>query len=245
MAPRAAAGRPLAAIVLLAIAAFASPLRAADPEPAKPEPTQPEPAKPDAPKPEPPKAEAPKPEAPKDITWTLSGEARFRPEWRDNADLNSANDDENLQGFMRLRLGTTILVKKDYRVFFQIQDSRVAGEEAAVTTNEKNLDLHQGFVELLRVGADGMSMTIGRQEWKYGDERLIGAQNWANIGRSFDGVKARYSHRSWWLDGFVARVTSRFTGADTTGADFLGLYGQYARRPGAEYEGYALMFNDH
>jgi len=187
----------------------------------------------------------------KDVTWTLSGEARFRPEWRDNADLDDAIDDATRQGFMRLRLGVSILYKDDYRIFFQAQDARVAGEEASPTSNEKNLDLHQGFLEIGRAGLEGLSLTLGRQEWRYGEERLIGAANWTNVGRSFDGVRARYSRRSFWIDGLAARIATRPDpagpppGPATTGSDLFGLYGHGSARQGAEYQAYWLLFKDH
>ncbi len=77
----------------------------------------------------------------KDLKWTLSGEARYRPEWRDNTDLNDRVNDETRQGFMRLRLGVSILYKDDYRIFLQAQDARVAGEEASPTSNGPNLSM--------------------------------------------------------------------------------------------------------
>jgi hypothetical protein len=187
----------------------------------------------------------------KDVTWTLTGEARYRPEWRDNADLDDAIDDETRQAFMRLRLGVSVAYKSDYRAFVQIQDSRVAGEEASPTSNEKNLDLHQGFLEVGRAASDRVNLTLGRQEWRYGEERLIGAANWTNVGRSFDGVRARYSSRSLWIDGLAARIATRpdpvgpLPGPATTGSDLFGLYGHRSARKEAEYEAYWLLFKDH
>jgi hypothetical protein len=40
----------------------------------------------------------------------------------------------------------------------------------------------------------------------YGDERLIGAFDWDNIGRSFDAVKLRYEQDAFWVDAFAGRV---------------------------------------
>ncbi len=186
----------------------------------------------------------------KDITWTLSGEARFRPEWRDNTDLNDGVDDQSRQGFMRLRLGATILYKDDYRIFVQAQDARVAGEEVNTGSNDKNLDLHQGYLEIKRL-AEGLSLVVGRQEWAYGDQRLIGAGWWSNNGRSFDGVKLRYAGRTFWLDGMAARIQTRpgpFGSppvARTSGSDLFGVYFQSLARKGSEYDGYWLLFDDH
>src|SRR3989338_2262813 len=114
----------------------------------------------------------------KEIDWSFSGEARFRPEWRDNADLDDAAGDDLRQGFMRIRLGLGAKVKERYRLFVQIQDSRVAGEETTTATDRKNLDLHQGDAEITQ---GRFRVTVGRQEWFYGEQRLIGNFGWNNV----------------------------------------------------------------
>lgn len=123
-----------------------------------------------------------------DIKWTFSGEARFRPEWRDNADLNGVVNDDLRQGYMRLRLGIGATIKERCRLFLQAQDSRVAGEEASTASNQKNLDLHQGYAEITQ---GRFRLALGRQEWFYGDHRMIGNYSWNNVGRAFDGIRAR------------------------------------------------------
>jgi len=40
-----------------------------------------------------------------DLAWKLSAEARFRPEWREDLDLDSGVNDDSFKGFMRLRFG--------------------------------------------------------------------------------------------------------------------------------------------
>ena len=178
----------------------------------------------------------------KDIKWSFSGEARFRPEWRDNADLNSAINDDLRQGFMRLRLGVGATIKERYRVFFQAQDSRVAGEETTTSSNQKNLDLHQGYAEITQ---GRFRVALGRQEWFYGEHRMIGNFSWNNVGRAFDGVRARYARARFFLDALAAQISTTVTSGASRGSELYGLYSQTAPRPGAEYEGYWLGFSDH
>jgi len=117
--------------------------------------------------------------APSPVTWSLFGEARFRPEYRDNFDLDPGVDDARSQGFMRLRLGVRLAYKDDYKLVVQIQDSRVAGEEASTASNEKNLDLHQGYLEVA-AGRSGVTFALGRQEWF-----LVGNRHTANVCNIF------------------------------------------------------------
>jgi hypothetical protein len=179
-----------------------------------------------------------------DLRWSLSGEARFRPEYRDNLDLDSSADDDMRQGFMRLRLGFTVEIRDDYRVLVQAQDSREAGIEASTASNEKNLDLHQGYLEVRKAGVEGLSLVLGRQEMKYGDERILGAFGWNNVGRSFDGGRARYARDRFWADAFFMRVSSGTAGGATTGSHLYGTYLSFAPRKGSAYEVYGLAFDD-
>ena len=49
-------------------------------------------------------------------------------------------------------------------------------------------DVHQAYVRVGGAREFPLSLKLGRQEMSYGDERLIGAFDWNNIGRVFDGV---------------------------------------------------------
>ncbi|MCI0409757.1 MAG: alginate export family protein [Acidobacteria bacterium] len=178
----------------------------------------------------------------KKVQWKLSGEVRIRPEWRNNQDLNSQVDDQTSEVFMRFRLGVEATIKEDFRVFIQAQDSRVWGEETSTISNEQNLDLHQGYLEVKDLGVKGLSFSVGRQEWTYGDQRLIGNLNWSNVGRSFDGARVRWQLGKFTSDLLWAEITNRLVAGATTGADLLGVYTQSRPRAGAEYEGYLLGY---
>lgn len=194
----------------------------------------------------------------KDMVWNVSAEARVRPEYRNDLDLDSGADDDTRLGLLRLRLGVEFAWREQVRVFAQVQDSRVAGEEASTASNEKNLDLHQGYAVLTPDVWRDLSLTAGRQEWIYGEERMIGAFGWDNIGRSFDGLRMRWSRTEWTVDGLAARVASRSTpvttppivppesgSSVTTGSDLFGVYGHWAPRPGDQMDFYWLEFGDH
>jgi hypothetical protein len=67
------------------------------------------------------------------------------------------------------------------------------------------IDLHQAYVNLGNLREFPISLKIGRQVLSYGEERLVGASDWNNIGRTFDAAKVRL--QSDWIgaDVFVSR----------------------------------------
>jgi hypothetical protein len=88
------------------------------------------------------------------------------------------------------------------------------GQNSSSTGDKRNpnpqsdgpFDLHQGYVQLGGTKELPLTLKVGRQELSYGDERLVGAFDWDNIGRSFDSAKLRYTHDIFWVDAFVGRV---------------------------------------
>lgn len=88
------------------------------------------------------------------------------------------------------------------------------GENSSSTGDKRNpnpqsdgpFDLHQGYVRLGGTETLPVSLKVGRQELSYGDERLVGAFDWDNVGRSFDAAKLRYEQSTFWVDAFVGRV---------------------------------------
>lgn len=174
--------------------------------------------------------------------WTLSGEARYRPEFRDDRDLDARDDDELRQRLTRLRLGLSLSFGPRYRVFLQGQDSLLAGDEDPALQNERHLDLHQGYLEVAPIRR--VTLRLGRQELTYGDERLVGAFGWSNIARSFDGVWARVAGDGFTIDGFGARISRNTFGAARAGSVLYGLYGTASPREKSAYDGYLLAFDD-
>jgi len=88
------------------------------------------------------------------------------------------------------------------------------GENSSSTGDKRNpnpqsngpFDLHQGYVQLGGTASLPLSVKVGRQELVYGDERLIGAFDWDNIGRVFDAAKLRFQQDTFWVDAFTGRV---------------------------------------
>ncbi|HSA59144.1 MAG TPA: alginate export family protein [bacterium] len=177
---------------------------------------------------------------------SLGGEIRLRSE--------SQLDYGNLTGgvvndsFLLLRVRPHIDARPvdGLRIFIQPQFSRAFAQEESTIANNNDaanpnnvFDLHQGFVSWEKIAGSIVTVTVGRQELAYGDERLIGAFNWSNIGRSFDAGKVRLEWEKVFVDGF-ASWNEKGAGNEYFG----GLYSGWKIRPDMTLDTYGLVLND-
>jgi hypothetical protein len=88
------------------------------------------------------------------------------------------------------------------------------GQNSSSTGDQRNpnpqddgpADLHQGYIILGGTESIPVSIKVGRPELSYGDERLIGAFDWDNMGRVFDTAKLHFDQGKFWVDAFSGRV---------------------------------------
>ncbi len=191
-------------------------------------------------------------------TYRWFGDLRVRGEvdMRDFRQQTPAN----AYTVMRTRFGVEVKPLEDVRVLFQLRDSRVFGQErdgtGAFNTlgDSRNLDLHQGFVEIRKFLFDELTVKLGRQELSYGNERLIGTVGWNNVGRVFDGGVARLEPAGLTIDILALRLAEvkQYPSAATptavqyvkdAGADLFGIYGT-SKGEGNSLDGYVLYQTD-
>ncbi|MFO7893765.1 MAG: alginate export family protein [Longimicrobiales bacterium] len=168
----------------------------------------------------------------------FGGEVRPRFEIRDPVLTAGALGTQEFTS-MRTRASLSVTLDRDVRSFVQFQDVRMFGEETSTMDRQADgLDLHQGWVEIGHAETSDWSIRVGRQEAIYGDQRLVGAVNWAQQARSFDGARVRFRPSSTAVvDGLAFRVSD----ADFGGAD-ESLYGLYSTLTAAgAVDVYALL----
>lgn len=93
---------------------------------------------------------------------------------------------------------------------------------------EDVIDLNQAYFVLGNAKEFPITAKVGRQELSYGDERLVGAFDWNNIGRVFDAVKLRYENDTLWVDAFTSRVVLANDGVFNVDNDYDWFSGLYA-----------------
>jgi hypothetical protein len=129
----------------------------------------------------------------------------------------------------RIRVWAGIEATRRLRFHVEGQDARGPGfsDSEALDSVEHHLDIRQAYAEF--GGPKGAwEVRAGRQELAFGDERLVGADNyWDALGQTFDALRLSYRRPGLRLDGFgafvVAPTCERLT-RPSTGNRLYGLY---------------------
>jgi hypothetical protein len=121
----------------------------------------------------------------------LGGEWRLRPEGQFEFDLRGDRQADQTFVDMRTRLDVDVVVRENLDIFVRIQDSRRWGQfttvDATATTFLKESWI--SWSEWLYAAGLAWDLRAGRQVISIADERLVGALDWSNIGRSFDALR--------------------------------------------------------
>ncbi|MCF8242090.1 MAG: alginate export family protein [Melioribacteraceae bacterium] len=159
----------------------------------------------------------------------LDFSAQLRPRYIfSDKDFNS-NTGFHTYGEIRSRLGVKFNPTKNLTAFFQVQDSRIFGEEPSTISNTKNVDVHQVYLQVNNLFDLPINLKAGRMEASYGTERIMARNNWNNLGRSFDGVSlqidfSRDSETK--LDLFAFRTAERWLPEDSLDENVLGAFAE-------------------
>ncbi|MBI2929791.1 MAG: alginate export family protein [Verrucomicrobia bacterium] len=144
--------------------------------------------------------------------WDVGAQVRVRYEDRNNF-FSGANDfkentpnPNNSYWLQRVkpRVGYSaewFSVLVEGRGSYSTGDNRDPNPEA-----DGPMDLHQAYVTLGNHKEFPLSLKVGRQELSYGDERILGAFDWNNLGRVFDAAKLRWQNPYFAADFFTSRV---------------------------------------
>jgi len=144
----------------------------------------------------------------------LGGQLRERVEgWRGfDFGVPDSSPHDDVFALTRLRLSADLHLGGSFRLF--------AEGKSAISTNRRLVggkrlsdvddpDLQQGYLELgsrpTQRGGGATAARIGRQELALGRERLVGALDWSNVRRSFDGISVTRGRGRRTLTAFAVR----------------------------------------
>jgi len=163
---------------------------------------------------------------------TVGGEFRMRWEGRQNMGFRADKDDSYL--LTRVRLNLDLHPGQWFRAFIEGQDSRAFG--LAVNphppTVQDTFDLRQAYIDFFHRRRKGLGFRVGRQELRFGEERLVGAFNFSNTARTFDAARVYYENKAVRLDVFAAaavRIEDDRFNRRAKGDNFYGVYATFPK----------------
>ncbi len=158
----------------------------------------------------------------------FSGEYRVRPEDHTAYSFTAGDND----GFLlsRLKLNLEFIPTSWISTFVEAQDSEAPGiAPAHITPSIKDVfDLHEAYIQLQNGEKTWIRFRVGRQELRYGAERLIGVSDWVNAPRVFDAFRLIVGSAKDHVDIFSSSVVVNNPVAfdrHDGGMDFHGIYG--------------------
>jgi hypothetical protein len=172
-------------------------------------------------------------------------EGRWRFEFRNNSDFLPADDFDGFTG-QRIRLNFTFRPTEKFTLFIQPQDVWIWDANSDKVIHDLATNLHQAYFDW-KLGND-WELRGGRQEFNYGEERLLGGFGWDHVGRSFDGARLRQKVGNWtgdYLWGRLVDVRRNGARARAGAMDLSGAYFTHAAKdaPGRT-EVYGLFLRD-
>jgi len=138
--------------------------------------------------------------------FRLTPHAQYRIRYRHHEGHDFAAGSVNDTLRHRARLGMSVMWQKMLGVTVQLQDVRTFGEETNTLGDyhADGFDLHEAYAVVAPF--QHSAFRLGRQEIRVENERLVGAVDWSEQGRSFDALRFLYRADGLNLDGFYAKV---------------------------------------
>ncbi len=178
-------------------------------------------------------------------SWSVNAQVRHRYNML-GADFNSDTKTINYNE-LRTRLGIKFAPSDDISGFIQLQDSRIMGSEFNTLKDGSadNLDAHQAYAQIKNLFDLPLHIKTGRMEAPFGNERIMGAVGWDNIGRSFDGLMLTHSHGDNTINFFNFKEadstgTAQKFGGDYKDKEITGVWGDFKINDDTRIQAYGI-----
>ncbi len=150
--------------------------------------------------------------------FKLSGEIRPRFEYN-HGYKSLANEKQDASSFTSQRSRINFEFKDDNMILgFSLQDVRTWGNQKQLTANEDfATSVHEAWAEVLFTKK--FSLKAGRQELSYDDQRILGAVDWVQQGRSHDVAVFKYTGKFNVHAGFAFHQSGTLTNNFYNGPD--------------------------
>ena len=133
------------------------------------------------------------------VRATVSTEYRARYERHTDPSFTSAVNDNRSDLLQRVRVGTTVHLAPNLKATAQYQYAQTTTWTGRRNFSDDGSDL---LVGNLTYSSKPFEVVVGRQKLVWGEGRLIGTADWANLSRTFDAVAVHGQS----IDAFAGRV---------------------------------------
>lgn len=185
-----------------------------------------------------------------DVRLSLGGEIRGRFESVTHKNYGVARPTQDAYFLHRYYYHADFKYRELARIFVQGVSAAIEDHDGApgIPNPEEHFDVHQMFADVRFLGEQvPLALRFGRQELNYGNERLVSVLDWANVRRTWDGVKLFWSDKTWDADvWYVKPVVIERDKADESDeeVDFYGAYVTYKGIPEHGVDAYFLAIDD-
>jgi Alginate export len=162
--------------------------------------------------------------------FSIGGEERVRYENFPDYQLSGKDDTQTLE---RQRVYGDLWYGDLFRIYVEYIDAQAIDPALPPINDIRRNDLLNAFadIKLWEFADNPLYFRIGRQELIYGSERLVSSFDWANVLRSFQGVKTWYRSPNWDVDAFYVQPVIPNTEHGLSSVDdkqgFAGLWATY------------------
>ncbi len=133
--------------------------------------------------------------------------------------------DFNTYDLLRSRFSVSASKDDNAHAFVQFQDSRRygAGTQSGSLSSTANVDIHQAYIKIDNLFGEGWGAQAGRFEFSKGNERVFGAYDWDNVGRSWEGGQFWYDNDEMNINLYSLKMTED-SSAPNQDFDVVGIY---------------------
>lgn len=153
----------------------------------------------------------------------------------------------------RTRLGVKADFTNDITAFVEFDSYGIWGEGFRSNyltgidgRGTADVSLYQSYIEARNLWGAPLTLKIGRQELKFGDQFLVGVNDASSDyrGLSFDAIRLTYKTDAFSVDAVASKLAETFKNFGKGDTDFYAVYGSYTGIENTTFDAYWMYVRD-
>jgi hypothetical protein len=178
----------------------------------------------------------------------ISGDLRIRGSYYRYDSLPSQSFVEQ-----RTRLGVKADFTNDVSAFVEFDSWNAWGDNfrsnyltGIDNRGTADVSLYQSYIEARNLWGTPLTLRVGRQELKFGDQFLVGVNDTSSYfrGLSFDAIRLTYKTDQFSIDAVASKLAETFKNFGKGDTDFYAVYGSYTGIENTSLDAYWMYVRD-